>query len=205
MDGHCYGTETMEWSHSWFHCGGRSIARILASSRLPVGRPFAVKDSTLLERYLMETFAEWNGWRGGDEIVLRNLFENFVRAQARQLFDSPEKPVSENLQRIKSHVELHFTENLRLRDLAKKAGWSVPHLCTEFKRHFGVPLIHYILQLRMNQAVYLLRDYNRSVSEIASQVGYADLYTFSKMFKRNFGISPRAFRNGALRGTMEID
>lgn len=46
----------------------------------------------------------------------------------------------------------------------------------------------------MNQATYLLRDHNRRIGEIAEAVGYSDLFTFSKMFKRHFGMSPKKFR-----------
>ncbi len=195
QDGHCYGGESISWKHSWFHCAGQAIAGILKKSRLPVGRPFRVIDPSLLERYLLETVAELNGWHGPDEIMLRNLFENYARAQARQIFDRNEQLAPPGLLEVRGHVEARFTEKLRLTDLARRAGWSVPHLCSEFRRFFGTPIIQYVQQLRMNQAAYLLRDHNRRINEIATQVGYPDLYTFSKMFKRRFGVSPRHFRH----------
>jgi AraC-like DNA-binding protein len=194
-DGHFYGDTSAAWSHSWFHCAGSAIAKILKQSRLPLGKPFAVADPSLLERYLLDTVAELNGWRGPDEITLRNAFENYVRAQARQIFDRKEQLAPPGLLDVRTHIEDHFTEKLRLPDLAKRAGWSVPHLCTEFRRFFGVPIIGYVQQLRMSQAAYLLRDHNRRIGEIAVLVGYPDLYTFSRMFKRSFGIGPRDFRH----------
>ena len=193
-DGHFYGDDLPAWDHSWFHCTGQAIPRLLRASRLPVGRPFAVADPSLLERYLLDTAAELNGWRGPDEITLRNLFENYLRAQAREVFDRREHLVPARLLEVRTEVEQRFTEKLRLPELARRAGWSVPHLCTEFRRFFGVPIIQYGQQLRMNRAAYLLRDHNRRIGEIAVQVGYPDLYTFSRMFKRGFGVSPREFR-----------
>lgn len=96
-------------------------------------------------------------------------------------------------------MEERFAEKLRLSDLARRVGWSVPHLCTEFKRFFGLPVVQYLLQVRMNQAAYLLRDHNRRIGDIAGMIGYPDLYTFSKMFKRSFGLSPRHFRRLVIR------
>jgi AraC family transcriptional regulator of arabinose operon len=194
QDGHFYGQADHGWDHSWFHCGGQAIARIVQQSRLPVGRPFAVTDPSLLERYLLDTVEELNGWSGSDEITLRNLFENYVRAQARQVFDRPRQLTPARLLAVRAEVEDRYAEKLRLPELAQLAGWSVPHLCAEFRRFFGVPVQRYAQQLRLNQAAYLLRDRNRRIGEIALQVGYPDLYTFSKMFKRAFGISPRSFR-----------
>jgi len=193
-DGHFYGAKGLTWDHSWFHCQGRVIAAILKKSRLPVGHPFPVSDPSLLERYLLDTAAELNGWQQPDEIIQRNLFENYVREQARQLLDGRRQLAPPRLLQVRADIENHFAQGLRLRELAQKAGWSVPHLCTEFRRYFGTPIIHYVQQLRMNQAAYLLRDQNRRIKEIATQVGYADLYTFSKIFKRRFGLSPRHFR-----------
>jgi AraC family transcriptional regulator of arabinose operon len=197
-DGHFYGDPSAPWKHSWFHCAGSAVQKILKASRLIVGKPFPVSDPSVLERYLLETVAELNGWRGPDEITLRNIFENYVRAQARQLFDRKEQLAPAPLLDLRAHIENHFTEKLRLPDLARLAAWSVPHLCTEFRRFFGVPIIQYVQQLRMNQAAYLLRDHNRRISEIAVLVGYPDLYTFSKMFKRRFGVSPRHFRHRSM-------
>ncbi len=61
--------------------------------------------------------------------------------------------------------------------------------------------MQFVQQLRMNQAVYLLRDENRRIGEIADALGYADMYTFSKMFKRSMGLSPKSFREKGLRMT----
>jgi AraC family transcriptional regulator of arabinose operon len=194
QDGHFYGNASVAWNHSWFHCAGRDIAPILKASRLPVGKPFPLTDPSLMERYLLETVAELKGWRKPDETVLRNLFENLARTLARNLFDQTERLAPTRLFELKGYLEEHFTEGLGLPHLARRAGWSIPHLCTEFKRFFGISIIQYIQQLRMNQAAYLLRDHNWTISEIAAALGYADLYTFSKMFKRNLGMSPRRFR-----------
>jgi iron complex transport system substrate-binding protein len=193
-DGHYYGNTQLNWDHSWLHAAGRDIPTILKKARLPVGKPFQLSAPSLMERYLLETVAELKAWGKPDATILRNQFENMVRMLARSLFDQPKQLAPAHLLELKSYIEEHFTEGLNLPALARRAGWSVPHLCTEFKRFFGISIIQYVQQLRLNQAAYLLRDHNWRVSEIASQVGYADLYTFSKMFKRSLGISPRGFR-----------
>ena len=198
-DGHCYGSESSAWDHSWFHCAGRDIPRILRTGRIPVGHAFPLGDPLILENFLLETAAELNGWRRPDETVLRNLFENFIRRLARHVFHKAEQLAPSELLALRAYVEERFAEKLRLSDLARRVGWSVPHLCTEFKRYFGLPVVQYLMQVRMNQAAYLLRDHNRRIGDIAAMIGYPDLYTFSKMFKRSFGLSPRHFRRLVIR------
>jgi AraC-like DNA-binding protein len=199
QDGHLYGRDSAPWGQSWFHASGRAIPSILRAAKIPVGEPLAVTDPLILDNFLLETAAELNDWREPDEIVLRNLFENFTRRLARHIFQTAERLAPAPLLALRAYIDERFTEKLRLTDLARRVGWSVPHLCTEFKRFFGVPVGQYLLQVRMNQAAYLLRDHNLRIGEIAGMIGYPDLYTFSKMFKRSFGLSPRTFRQRAMR------
>jgi AraC family transcriptional regulator, arabinose operon regulatory protein len=194
VDGHYYGNPNTAWNHSWFHCSGSDIAPILKSCGVPVRKRIAVTDPSFMEHYLLEVIAELSGWVRPDAKIIRNLFENFVRALARHASHKAERLAPARLLAVRSHVEQHFTEQISLGDLARRAGWSEPHLCAEFRRYFGIPVIQLVLQLRMNQAMYFLRDHNRRIGEIAIAVGYSDLFTFSKMFKRYLGISPKKFR-----------
>ena len=193
-DGHYYGQDKRAWDHSWFHCSGREIASILKAHRIPLRQRISVTDPALMEHFLLESIAELSGWRRPSAKILRNLFENFACALARHAFQKSERLVPAPLLAARAQVEQHFTQRLRLGALAKKAGCSAPHLCAEFRRYFGIPVIQYALQLRMNHATYLLRDHNRRIGEIATALGYPDLYAFSKMFKRYQGVSPKRFR-----------
>jgi AraC family transcriptional regulator of arabinose operon len=193
-DGHYYGNTEGVWDHSWFHCSGREIDSILKLCAAPVRQRIAVTDPSPMEHFLLEATAELSGWNRPDSKILRNLFENFLRALVRQALHKTERLAPPGLLAIRSHVEQHFTEKLRLGDLARRVGWSEPHLCSEFRRFFGIPVIQFVQQLRMNHACYLLRDHNRRIGEVAYGVGYSDLYTFSKMFKHYMGFSPKKFR-----------
>jgi len=192
-DGHYYGNDKKSWNHSWFHCSGCEIGPILKACGIPLRKRIPITDPSAMESFLEETTRELKGWKP-DAKILHNLFENFVRRVARHAFQKAETAIPARLLEVRSHVEQHFTGPLRLEDLARRAGWSVPHFCTEFRRFFGIPVIQFVLQLRMSQATYLLRDRDRRIGEIAEAVGYPDLYAFSKMFKRSLGISPRKFR-----------
>jgi AraC family transcriptional regulator, arabinose operon regulatory protein len=199
-DGHYYGNALRPWEHSWLHCSGSEVGSILKVNGIPIRKRIVLTDSSLMEHFLLEAAAELNVWSQPDTRILRNLFENFVRSLVRQVSQHTEQRAPTRLLAIRSHVEQHFAEPLCLKDLAKWAGWSEPHLCTEFRRVFGIPVFQFVLQLRVSQASYLLRDQNRRVGEIAAAVGYSDIYTFSKMFKRHTGASPKKFRELHLQG-----
>ena len=198
-DGHYYGNTQKQWDHSWFHCGGKEIAPILKACGVPLRKPIAMSDPFLMEHFVLEAAAELSNSNRPDPKILRNLFENFMRALVRQTSRPVEPFTPARLLAIRSHLEQNFTERIRLADMARKAGWSEPHLCTEFRRFFGIPILQFVQQLRMSHATYLLRDHNLRIGEIAEEVGYPDLFAFSKMFKRYMGASPRKFRETHLK------
>lgn len=63
-----------------------------------------------------------------------------------------------------------------------------------FKEHRGLPPGRWLISARIDRARHLLRFSSESVKAIAALVGYADPFYFSRLFKREVGCSPRAFR-----------
>ena len=68
------------------------------------------------------------------------------------------------------------------------------HFGRLFKRAYGVTPIEYIQKKRLELAKDLLRASFFNISEISSQCGFSDLYYFSKVFKKETGLSPSAYR-----------
>jgi AraC-like DNA-binding protein len=65
-----------------------------------------------------------------------------------------------------------------------------------FKRVAGMSFVAYLTHLRVSNARQLLHGSDRSVAEIAAEVGFADQSYFDRRFKQAFGMSPRQFRLG---------
>ena len=63
-----------------------------------------------------------------------------------------------------------------------------------FKKKIGISPQQYLLNRRMNIAASLIKNHNISVSATAYSVGYTDIYTFSKAFKKHFGVAPTKYR-----------
>ncbi|MDL5054371.1 helix-turn-helix transcriptional regulator [Geitlerinema calcuttense] len=127
--------------------------------------------------------------------IVVNLFENLLISIQRDITTfSRSSPIPEKFLKLKHELETQFAQPVRLKQLAARVGLSVPHFCFEFKRHFGVSAIDYVIQLRLHQASFLLKNRNRTVADIAAEVGYEDLYYFSKLYKKYYGYSPRSIR-----------
>jgi len=81
-----------------------------------------------------------------------------------------------------------------LDSLAAAVGLSRTGLAQRFRQALGdTPLAH-LRTLRMQQAMRLLADTPQTLEQVATAVGYQDAFSFSKVFKREVGQSPREFR-----------
>ncbi|MNN92645.1 HTH-type transcriptional activator RhaS [compost metagenome] len=67
------------------------------------------------------------------------------------------------------------------------------------KTHLGITPMQYIYKRRLDKAKDLLTSTDDTLADIASVTGFSDVYHFSKSFKKNTGISPRAYRIGAAK------
>jgi len=202
MDGHYYGCQEAPWSHSWTHCVGAVVGKAVSEAGLPIGRPFLFKSRETADRILSQAYAEITSRKEPDEGILLLLLQLLTRELAREAKGGESQAdsfVPERIIAARRRIETHLAEKTTLAELAKSASLSVPHFCAEFKRHIGRAPIDYLIEVRMVQARYLLRDMNLSVSEVSRQVGYDDPFQFSKLFKKRFGLSPRAARK-ALEG-----
>ena len=92
----------------------------------------------------------------------------------------------------------YHNKELSLEVLAKGCNISKPYLHILFKKEFEMTPFQYITQTRMRQAKTLLQE-RYSVSEVASMVGYSDIYQFSRAFKRFYKCSPDKIRKGSAR------
>ncbi|QEX19279.1 AraC family transcriptional regulator [Hypericibacter terrae] len=94
-------------------------------------------------------------------------------------------------------IEAHAHEAIDLDDAAAEAGLSAFHFLRLFRRVLGVTPHQYLVRSRLRRAARLLVDDTRSITEIAYEVGFADLSNFVRSFHRAAGVSPRRFRKAA--------
>lgn len=93
-----------------------------------------------------------------------------------------------------AYIQEHFTEKITLEDLARCADRNPQYISAVFSRECGLPISEYITSLRVEKAKKLLRSTTAPISEIARQVGYQDPKYFSRIFRTQTGLYPRAYR-----------
>ncbi len=100
-------------------------------------------------------------------------------------------------------LEAHSHEAIDLAEAAREAGLSPFHFLRLFGRVLGVTPHQYLIRSRLRRAAALLVDEERSITDVAYEVGFADLSNFVRTFHRAAGVSPRGFRRAA-RGDRKI-
>ena len=192
----CYGNPARRFSHSWIHCEGSKIRRMLRRSGLPLLTPFYVPDPSPFQQCLLDVHRELVSYVNPDLRIVENLLENCLRELARQIAPQEKQTrIPPRLLAARQLINSHASQPLTLDDLARSAGMSAPYFCSQFRKFFGLAPVEYLIQHRMLHATHLLADRNLTIAEIATQVGYNDPFFFSKTFKKHFGRSPREMRN----------
>ncbi|MBA3709334.1 MAG: helix-turn-helix transcriptional regulator [Planctomycetes bacterium] len=193
--GHYYGRLASRWCHSWMHCDGSAVGRMLDAAAVPLATPITGVDPAIIESSVAAMHDEIQRHARADVLIVESQVQILARELGRIARSRiPSAAVPRRWLDLRRHLEESVGEAVRLRDLAKRAGCSVPHFCSEFKRHFGTSAIDFAIRSRMHRAAILLRDRNLSVTSIAGQVGYEDIHHFSKLFKKHHGCAPRTLR-----------
>jgi AraC family transcriptional regulator len=94
------------------------------------------------------------------------------------------------LGRIRDYVFAHTNERIEAAALAKIAGRSQFHFTRVFARSVGMTPYRYVVHLRLQRALELLRDGRHGLAEIAASTGFADQSHLSRWVRRVHGVSP---------------
>ena len=198
--GQYYGNSHKRYCHSWIHCDGARVRKIIRESKVSVRHPFVVGNSACFEQCLAEVHRELVSYVRPDAVIVGNLLENCLRDLVRrQNADSGLERVPDGLLKVRQLISEAPAREITLGQMAALAGMSIPNLSLRFKQVFGVSPVECLIQHRIHHAAHLLANQNLTVTEVGQLVGYDDPFHFSKMFKKHYGFSPRAMRQRELR------
>lgn len=174
--------------------GGQDVFNLLNPPRFQ-----HVPRGSLLDRYFRGIASEFDrsaeeeihlmlpGWT---HLIVRELIR--LDAQSNLLRPRVADPL---VAKLLEELDQQITRPVMLTELAARSGFSPQHLNRIFQRALGMTPLQYLLRLRLERAATLLREARLTVHAIGKQVGFADAYYFSRLFRQYHGQSPVQYRN----------
>lgn len=95
---------------------------------------------------------------------------------------------------ICTYLKEHCTEDVDMEQVAQMAGFSYYHFSRLFKQMMNISCYHYLIQRRLEYAETLLMEPSVSITEVAMRSGFNSIATFNRVFKKEKGCTPSAFR-----------
>lgn len=133
---------------------------------------------------------ERDGFSTVIEAYLTAFFEKLIT------FYSIEKGTvsSDTVLRILQYCTEHYKEDISIASVAAELELSKSTVSHIFSTRLGIGFCDHINTLRLNNAVQLLKNKTYSVTEVSDMAGFATIRTFNRVFRKQYGISPTAFR-----------
>jgi AraC-like DNA-binding protein len=188
------------WSYFWIGFNGLLAHEIIASAGFSIN--FPVKDINCLE--LLYSFVDQlialrfpsfaNELRRNG--ILMQFWATLIEEHSAVTFSSNHytSPGSSLIRSAVDFMAHNYDSSIKIAELSDRLGLNRSTFTNSFKNAMGISPQKYLLTLRMNKAASLLKNTSFNVAEIALQVGYNDPLAFSRIFRKWFGLGPRAFR-----------
>lgn len=111
---------------------------------------------------------------------------------------STKQELYKRLHYAKDYIDSCYANEISLYDLAAVTLMNPAHFLRQFRKYFHATPYQYLVQKRISAAAKMLKHTSLPVTDICNAVGYNDLSSFIKLFKKYYMFSPEAYRNKTL-------
>lgn len=110
------------------------------------------------------------------------------------LLEGNTPPRSYIVKQVEEMIEADERHELSVKIIADRVYLHPVYLSKVYKAETGEGLGDYLIRKRMEKAAYLLKNSNKRIYEITSELGYQNPQYFSKMFRKHYGLTPNEYR-----------
>lgn len=124
------------------------------------------------------------------KVLFMKLMEEMMVSAKRQLHDDN----TELIMQAVEYIRQNYDEPISIAKISLQFGFERRRFAYLFERHTGMSPINYLTECRIRRSKELLRTCGCPIAQIAECVGYTDSFYFSRLFKKQTGLSPTQFR-----------
>ena len=182
----------------WIHFTGTEVPELLRHLGLTPDKPIlstgVIPEYKRLFRQIIQELQ-----------LAKPMYEDVLVAQTRQLLALAARNLNrdghvsgamqQEMDDAIQYFNKHFAQSISVEEYAKNLHISTAWFIHSFKEHTGMTPMQYILSLRVSNAQTLLETTNYTITEIAAIVGYDNPLYFSRIFKKQLGVSPQQYRS----------
>lgn len=126
--------------------------------------------------------------------ALANLRSKYIGDYSAESGSAPIGDKDADFLRVIDYIERHLSEQITLDDLTRIVHFDKSYLIVHFKEKYRMPPMKYVNMLRIERAKVLLSLTDKSITEIALEVGFGSVHYFSRFFKEKEKVSPNDYR-----------
>ncbi len=97
------------------------------------------------------------------------------------------------LEKLRQYVNERYTEHISLSDAAQISGLQMSSFCSFFRTAVGINFTDLLRQVRISRAIELMKTSGLPITRIAHDVGFVEMITFEREFKKHTQMTPRDF------------
>ena len=185
------------WTYTWVGFKGIKAQEFLKMADINMDKPvFKIKNINNVREYFKE-MCSVDSYKLSREIRLQGLLLLFLSELIEQNENKTEIKQNYRDTYIKNtlqFIEMNYNRKITVEDMADNIGLNKNYFSNMFKNNMKISPQMCLLKFRINKACELLENTDFQISDIARSVGYNDPLGFSKIFKKEKGMSPKEFR-----------
>lgn len=135
-----------------------------------------------------------------DMNALKTWFVERIGNACRNMLNKQAERADSQIAVAISYIEENYTNNISLDDVSRIINISPYYFSKLFKEETGEGFVEYLTRLRIEKAKELLLGTDMPMKEICQEVGYPDPNYFSRIFKKNYGVTPTEYKEGLKNG-----
>lgn len=189
-----YGTDKTEVY--WVHFTGGKVKEILSNYHIPSDKHVIFSGTSAEYQWLFrQMIQELQMCRPGYEELLTLMLRQIFLLIDRQLQEKKGNSyIQEEIEKATYYFNENYHKDISIEEYAASRHVSTCWFIRSFKHYTGMTPMQYILSIRIANAQNLLETTGYTISEIAAIVGYDNPLYFSRIFKKQKGLSPKEYR-----------
>lgn len=193
------------WHYSWVGFHGLKAAGYLQNAGLSADSPiFSCEGNDFISGCFEKMIAAKSLQKGREICLLGYLYlflSQLIEQNGKDRYSDESGTRKEiYIKRAIEYIGMNYSGKMSITELARHIGLDRSYLGSIFREQLDTSPQDFLINYRIDRACGLMKNENLTIGDISRSVGYDDPLLFSKVFKKNRGVSPREYRENYRKG-----